>query len=417
MNTGEVSDQEVAGLAYGVFTLPGGHRRRIGVRLGTRILDLATLADAGQVPEQLAAPSLDAFMAAGPAVWNEARRTVTHLVVDRWPVAKSAVVDTDGVTMHLPFTVADYVDFYSSLHHAVNVGRIFRPDADPLPPNWRHLPAGYHGRASSVVVSGTEIPWPSGQRPDERGGVSFGPSRRLDFELEVGFVIGTCSTFGEPVPIDQVMDHVFGVVLVNDWSARDIQAWEYQPLGPFLGKSFATTISAWVVPLDAFEAVRVPGPAQKPQPLPYLRRHHPWGLDLDLTVKLRSAQMRARGLDPVTICRVGFAEQYWTVAQQLAHLTSNGAPLRTGDLVASGTVSGPGPGQMGSLLEATRGGVEPLPLPGDETRTFLQPGDEVILEGQGGTVRLGEARGTVTSTPAARRRAGRHGPRSRRSSC
>ncbi len=393
----DVSDADLAGLAYGVFTLSGEQRRRVGARLGPLVLDLAVLADADLLPDPLAAPTLDAFMACGPLIWDETRRRIEHLVTS--PNAHrrldGAFHPVDGVTMHLPFTVADYVDFYSSLHHAVNVGRIFRPDADPLPANWRHLPIGYHGRSGTVVVSGTEIPWPSGQRLEPDGTVTFGPSRRLDFELEVGFVIGIPSRLGEPVPIERVMEHVFGVVLVNDWSARDIQAWEYQPLGPFLGKSFATTISAWVLPLDAVEPVRVSGPSQEPEPLPHLRRREPWGLDLDLKVKLRTARMRSDGSEPATICETGFADQYWTVAQQLAHLTSNGASLRTGDLVASGTVSGPLPGQAGSLLEATRGGTEPLELPDGEERAFLEPGDEVILEGRAGAVALGAATGIV----------------------
>ncbi len=397
MSPGAVSESDLAGLAYGVFTVAGEHRRRVGARLGDRVLDLATLADAGLLDDTLSEPSLDSFMAAGPEVWSATRRRIGELVAD--PRARRrvepALAPADGITLHLPLSVADYVDFYSSLHHAVNVGRIFRPDADPLPPNWRHLPIGYHGRSGTVVVSGTPIAWPSGQRIDPDGTITFGPSRRLDFELEVAFVVGVGSRLGEPIPVGEVMDHVFGVVLLNDWSARDIQAWEYQPLGPFLGKSFATTISAWVVPLDAVEPVRVPGPPQDPEPLPYLRRRDPWGLDLDLTVRLRTARMRTAGAEPAIVCETGFADQYWTVAQQLAHLTSNGASLRTGDLVASGTVSGPGPGQAGSLLEATAGGTRPLQLPGGETRTFLQPGDEVILEGRAGPVMLGEARGVV----------------------
>jgi fumarylacetoacetase len=295
------------------------------------------------------------------------------------------------VALHLPFTVADYVDFYCSLDHASNVGRIFRPDAEPLLPNWRHLPIGYHGRAGTVVVSGTPVVRPCGQRrPPGAEAPTFGPSVRLDIEAEVGFVVGVGSPLGERVPIEAFADHVFGVVLLNDWSARDIQAWEYQPLGPFLGKSFATSISPWVVPLEALDAARVAGPAQDPEPLPYLRRPEPWALDLSIEVTLNGT----------VVSRPPFATMYWTPDQMLAHLTVNGASTRTGDLYASGTVSGPDPSQRGSLIELTWNGTEPLVLADGSERSFLDDGDTVTISAtapaaDGTRLTLGEVTGTI----------------------
>ena len=281
----------------------------------------------------------------------------------------------DEVQLHLPFAVADYADFYSSLHHASNVGRMFRPDADPLPPNWRHLPIGYHGRAGTVVPSGTPVRRPHGQR----GPGDFGPSERLDVELELGFVIGAPSRPGEPVPIERALDHVFGVVLLNDWSARDLQAWEYRPLGPFLAKSFATSISHWVVPLD--ELPRTTREPQDPPPLPYLREE-PWAFDIPLELELNGT----------AISRTNADQLYWSAAQQVAHLTSNGASLRAGDLLGSGTISGPERDQRGCLLELTWNGEEPVALGDGSSRTFLEDGDEVVLRGAG----LGEVRGRVS---------------------
>jgi len=270
-------------------------------------------------------------------------------------------VPVSEVQWHLPFEVADYVDFYSSLEHATNMGKMFRPDAEALLPNWRHLPVGYHGRAGTVVVSGTEIRRPDGQR----GPGDFGPSQKLDIELELGFVIGRPAAW--PVPVERALEHVFGVVLVNDWSARDIQAWEYQPLGPFLGKSFATSISPWVVTLD--ELARVPGAPQEPPPLDYLRID-PFTYDIPLEVELNGK----------VISRTNAKHLYWNIAQHVAHLTSNGATLRTGDLLASGTISGPGEHERGSLIELTW-----------NEGPFLQDGDEVVLRAGG----IGEVRGTI----------------------
>jgi fumarylacetoacetase len=277
------------------------------------------------------------------------------------------------VTLHLPFAVADYVDFYSSLEHATNLGRLFRPDADPLPANWRWLPAGYHGRAGTVVVTGTDVRRPRGQlKPPGEEAPVYAPSQRLDLELELGFVVGVPSTLGESVPAERFADHVFGVVLVNDWSARDIQAWEYVPLGPFLGKSFQTSISAWVTPLALLEGRRVEGPRQDPPPLAPLAGGRDWGLDIDLEIELNGD----------VISRGNARTLYWTMPQQLAHATSNGAALRTGDLLATGTISGPEPGSEGSLIEMSG-------------RPFLEDGDEVVLRGRAGDVELGEVRGRV----------------------
>jgi fumarylacetoacetase len=297
------------------------------------------------------------------------------------------------VELRLPFEVGDYVDFYASEHHATNLGRMFRPGSEPLTPNWKHLPIGYHGRSGTVVASGTPIRRPHGQRraPDEAA-PTFGPSRRLDIEAEVGFVIGVPSRLGQPVPVDAFDEHVFGVCLVNDWSARDIQAWEYVPLGPFLGKSFATSVSPWVVPLAALQDARVAPPPRDPPLLPYLRDGKDWGLDIGLEVRLNGQ----------LISRPPAAGLYWTAAQQLAHMTVNGASVRTGDLYASGTVSGPEPDQRGSLIELSWGGSEPIELGDGTTRTFLEDGDTVSISAtapgpDGSRIGFGEVTGKVSA--------------------
>jgi fumarylacetoacetase len=342
-------------LAYGV--LAGGG---VCARVGGRVLDLSGL------DEPLADGSLNAFMARGREYRSEIAARIE---------GEGRLVDQPQLAM--PFEVADYVDFYSSLHHATNLGRILRPDGEPLLPNWRHLPVGYHGRAGTVVPTGSVIPRPSGQ---QRGG-TFGPSRRLDIELEAGFVIGTPSRRGEPVPIDRALEHVFGMVLVNDWSARDIQGWEYQPLGPFLGKSFATSISAWVVPIEELLDRRVSIEPQEPEPLPYLREQ-PWAFDIPLEAELNGS----------VVARSNTRHLYWSISQQIAHLTVNGASLRTGDLLASGTISGPQRDERGSLIELSWNGDEPIELPAGDQRTFLEDGDEVVLRGEP----LGEVRGRIT---------------------
>jgi fumarylacetoacetase len=362
-------------VSFGVFSREG-ESPRVGYRRGDRVLDLTTVDDV------FAAPSLNPFLARGPAAWRDALDRIHEVDDEGIPLA--------DVSLHLPFAIADYVDFYSSIEHATNVGRLFRPEGEALLPNWRHLPIGYHGRSGTIVASGTDVVRPCGQsRPHDADRPMYGPSRRLDIELELGFVVGVPSRLGKPVPAAAFSDHVFGVALVNDWSARDIQAWEYQPLGPFLGKSFATSISAWVTPLALLEHARVPGPPQDPEPFPHLRHDDPWNLDLDLEIELNGA----------VISRTNSRSLYWSFAQQLAHLTSNGASVRTGDLCASGTISGAERGSEGSLLELTRNGQEPLRLADGSTRTFLEDGDEVVLRGRAGELELGEVRGRILPAP------------------
>ncbi|MYZ34369.1 MULTISPECIES: fumarylacetoacetase [unclassified Streptomyces] len=387
-------------LPYGVFsTADEPDRRRLGVRIGDQVLDAGAAANALGSPYAalLDRPSLNPLMAAGRTAWRDVRRALTA-----WVTVPAHRADIEpllhpltAVTLHLPYKVADYVDFYASEHHATNVGRIFRPDGAALTPNWKHLPIGYHGRAGTIVVSGTDVVRPSGQRkaPSDPAPV-FGPSGKLDIEAEVGFVVGTPSPQGTAVESASFRDHVFGLSLLNDWSARDIQAWEYVPLGPFLGKSFATSVSAWVTPLEALDAARVAPPARTDALLPYLDDaddEEPGGFDLRITVSLNGQ----------VISEPPFSAMYWTAAQQLAHLTVNGASLRTGDLFASGTVSGPAREERGSLLELTWNGTEPLELP-DGKRTFLEDGDEVTLTawapGPDGTrVGLGEVTGRIVS--------------------
>jgi fumarylacetoacetase len=351
-------------LPYGVFSVGGGPPR-VGVRVGDSVIDLA----AALGDEVFAAPSLNPFMAAGPASWAQARARITELVAgDALP--DGAVHPLGDVELTLPFEVADYVDFYASEAHASNLGRLFRPDnPEPLLPNWKHLPVGYHGRAGTVVVSGTDIVRPTGQRKGPGDPVPvFGPSVRLDIEAELGFVVGIGSPLGAPVTTADFADRVFGVVLVNDWSARDLQAWEYVPLGPHLGKSFATSVSAWVTPLAALAAARVPLPGQDPPVLEYLREAQDWGLDIDLAVEWNGE----------VVSRPPYASMYWSPAQMLAHMTVNGASTRTGDLFASGTISGPAKEQRGAFIELTWGGADPIMVKG-ETRTFLVDGDTVTI--------------------------------------
>ena len=372
-------------LPYGVFRR-AGEPPRVGARLGDGILDLAALSADGLLDEDPALfeqPSLNAFLSAGPETWASVRAALRALTAG--PDAEPVTVPLDEAELLLPVAVRDYVDFYSSLDHATNAGRLFRPGAEPLPPNWRHLPVGYHGRSSTVVVSGTPIRRPSGQRRDPGDDTPvFGSSTRLDIELELGFVVGVPSAIGEPVAVDRALDHVFGVLLLNDWSARDIQAWESVPLGPFLAKSFATSVAAWVTPLDAIRERRVPAPAQEPAPLAYLREE-PWAFDLDLEIELNGT----------TIARTNARHLYWSGAQQLAHMTVNGASLSVGDLFGSGTISGPEREQRGSLLELSWNGAEPIALDDGSTRSFLEDGDEVVLRGGAGDIALGEVRGRI----------------------
>ncbi|MEU5876684.1 fumarylacetoacetase [Spirillospora sp. NPDC047279] len=393
----EVNDDDgfgVDNLPYGVFSRPG-ELPRVGVAIGAHVLDLAGLSAAGLVDDRrwFAAGSLNGFMIAGRAAWQANRARLIELLTDerhRASVEPHLIPLTD-VELLRPIEVADFVDFYSSLDHATNAGRIFRPQGEPLSPNWKHLPVAYHGRSGTIYPSGTPIVRPCGQRRASRDQEpSYGPSLKLDFEAEVGFVAGVPSAAGSRVPTAGFADHVFGFVLVNDWSARDIQFWESQPLGPFLGKSFATSISPWVVPLAALEAARVPQPVQDPAPLPYLQVDEPWGLDLALEILINGQ----------VVARPSFASMYWTPPQQLAHATVNGAPLRTGDLFASGTVSGPERDQRGCLLELTWNGAEHLELPDGSKRLFLEDGDTVTLRATapgtgGGRIGFGDLSGTV----------------------
>ncbi|MCD9144790.1 fumarylacetoacetase [Streptomyces albireticuli] len=368
-----------ATLPYGVFSpADAPDRRRIGVRYGDRVLDASAAAAAhgSAHADLLDRPTLNPLLAAGRPVWQAVRAEVRGWLDD------GPLLPLEDVTLHLPFEVADYVDFYASEHHATNVGRIFRPDSEPLTPNWKHLPIGYHGRAGTVVVSGTDVVRPQGQRKAPGDAVpSFGPSLRLDIEAEVGFVVGTPAPANTPVALGDFREHVFGVCLVNDWSARDVQAWEYVPLGPFLGKSFATSVSAWITPLDAFDEARTAPPERTYPLLPYLddSAAEPGGIDLRIEVTINGE----------TVSRPPFASMYWTAAQQLAHMTVNGASLRTGDFFASGTVSGPEPDQRGCLLELTEG-----------KGPYLADGDVVTLTawapGPGGArIGLGEVTGRV----------------------
>jgi len=398
---------DVDNLPYGVFSVADGPAR-VGVRIGDLVMDAGAVASYGREamrpgdgPDLMPLwqqPSLNPFLAAGRAVWDVARDWLVEVLGNEVHSERTAphLHPLGEVTLRLPFEVGDYVDFYASLDHATNVGRIFRPDGDALLPNWRHLPVGYHGRAGTVVVSGTPVVRPCGQRkaPTEPA-PSYGPSRRLDIEAELGFVIGAGSALGDRVAVDDFADHVFGVVGLNDWSARDIQAWEYVPLGPFLGKSFATSISAWVTPLAALEAAWTDLPGQDPEPLPYLTggRGLSGGRGLDIAVEVL--------LNGEIVARPPYSSMYWSPAQMLAHLTVNGASTRPGDLFGSGTISGPEVGQRGSFLELSWGGKEPF---GEGVfgagRTFLEDGDQVTLRYTapgtgGGRIALGEVTGVV----------------------
>ncbi len=412
------TDFPVQNLPLGVFRTGGGEPR-LGSAIGDRVLDLRECGARGllrglpsEVEAACAGASLNALMALEARVRGTLRHRLSHLLraeggfVTARHDAEHVLVAQADVEMLLPAVVGDYTDFYASVHHATNVGRMLRPD-NPLFPNYKWVPIGYHGRASSLVVSGTAVARPQGQtEPGEDGVPRFGPSRSLDYELEVGAFLGPGNPLGEPVPLMEAEGRVFGLCLLNDWSARDLQKWEYQPLGPFLAKSFATTISPWVVTLDALAPYRVPAaarPAGDPQPLPYLaheddRAHG--GIDLRLEVLLRTAAMRERGLPAAPLSHSNLRDVYWTFAQMVAHHSSNGCNLRPGDLIASGTVSGPDKENRGSLIELTWRGSEPLALPGGESRRFLEPGDEVVFRGRcerAGFARIGfgECRGVV----------------------
>jgi fumarylacetoacetase len=384
----EDSDFSLYNLPYGIFSY-AGKRPRVGVAIGDQIIDLKRAARFGLFagldldPATLAKPHLNAFIRQGRGVHQAVRQRLQDWLGGGKPTLqkknKRVLVPQREAVLHLPVRIGDYTDFYSSEEHATNVGKMFRGEANALLPNWKHLPVAYHGRASSIVVSGTDIVRPRGQsRPSDSEPPVFGPSRALDFELEVAFIIGRDSVLGQPVPAAEAKDYIFGFVLFNDWSARDLQKWEYQPLGPFLGKNFASSMSPWVVTLDALAPLRTQGPVQEPPVLPYLQTSGERTFDLALEVALRP-----EGGPETVVCRSNFKYLYWNVAQQLAHHTVNGCNLKVGDLLASGTISGPTPDSFGSLQELTWGGKNPLPLAGGGERRFLQDGDTVTMRGWG----------------------------------
>jgi fumarylacetoacetase len=403
------SDFPIQNLPYGMFSAKDGLAPRVGVAIGDYVLDLWELEqdsrlDVGELGV-FVAPTLNPFMALGPKVWSRTRARISELLRHDNPELRDnadlralALVPMKDVKLHLPFAVAGYTDFYSSKEHATNVGTMFRDKSNPLLPNWLHIPIGYNGRASTVVVSGTKVRRPRGQlKPPNVELPSFGPCKRLDFELEMGVVVGQPSPMGEMLTEAQAEAMIFGFVLLNDWSARDIQQWEYVPLGPFQAKAFATSISPWIVTREALEPFRVRGPAQDPTPLPYLKQKAANNYDMVLDVDLRTPQMN----DAARICRTNFKYMYWSSVQQLVHHASSGCAMNVGDLLGSGTISGPDKHERGSLLEISWNGTEPIELPAGETRTFLEDGDSLTMrgwcQGEGFRVGFGEVEGTITS--------------------
>ena len=401
----------IQNLPYGVYKTSGTSPARIGVAIGDQVLDLAVLAEKGLLTggalghgEVFKEQTLNAFMALGRPAWSAARAALTTLLRDDTPTLRddaglrdAAFHQQSAVEMVLPAAIGDYTDFYSSREHATNIGIMLRGKDNALQPNWLHIPVGYHGRASSVVISGTDVRRPMGQtKPAGADQPIFGPSRLMDFELEMGFFVGPGNRLGESIPIAEASDHIFGMVLVNDWSARDIQAWEYVPLGPFLSKNFATSISPWVVTMDALEPFRCAGPAQTdPEVFPYLRSPDDRAYDIHLEVGLQSRKMAA----PERIATSNLRYMYWNVCQQLAHHTVNGCNARPGDLYGSGTISGPEKHERGSMMELSWRGAESIELPNGEERKFLADGDTVIMTGccekDGVKVGFGEVRGTL----------------------
>ena len=422
------NDFPIQNLPIGVFSPPGGTERRGGIAIGDMILDLAAAAEAGlfagaarNAAEATAAGSLNQFFGLGETARQALRARASELLDAKGPDSKriegiggQCLYRAAECVMHLPARIGDYTDFYVGIHHATNVGKVFRSD-NPLLPNYKHVPIGYHGRSSSIVPSGTAVRHPSGQLKDANSAApTFGLSRRLDYELELGIWIGPGNALGDPIPIDEADRHAAGFCLLNDWSARDIQSWEYQPLGPFLSKNFATTISPWVITPEAlapFRAAQYPRPEGDPRPLPYLwddRDQRAGALDLDLEVFLMTAGLREKGLRPHCVARSSTRYMYWTVAQLIAHHTSNGCNLQPGDLFGSGTISAPEATGFGSLLETTRAGQVPIRLESGEERAFLEDGDELILfartpPSQKFTqIGFGECRGSIDAGSAAR---------------
>ncbi len=401
------SDFPIQNLPYGVFSARDGLAPRVGVAIGGYVLDLWQLAQDCRLdvvePAVFAAPSLNPFMALGPKVWSATRARISELLRHDHPelrdndkLRKRTLLPMTDVTLHMPITVSGYTDFYSSKEHATNVGVMFRGKDNALQPNWLHMPIGYNGRASTVVVSGTKFRRPRGQlKPPSAELPSFGPCKRLDFELEMGVVIGQSSPMGTTLSEKQAEEMIFGFTILNDWSARDIQQWEYVPLGPFQAKAFATSIGPWIVTREALEPFRVRGPEQDPAPLPYLQQDRPNNYDMQLEVGLRAAQMN----QAASICRTNFKYMYWSSVQQLVHHASSGCAMNVGDLLGSGTISGPEKHQRGSLLEISWNGTEPVELPGGIKRTFLEDGDSLVMrgwcQGDGYRVGFGEVEGTI----------------------
>jgi fumarylacetoacetase len=402
------SDFPIQNLPYGVFSAHG-LAPRVGIAIGDYVLDLWELEQDGRFEVGplgvFSQASLNPFMALGPKVWSKTRARISELLRHDHPelrdneeLRKQALVPLRDVKLHMPITVAGYADFYSSKEHATNVGVMFRGKDNALQPNWLHMPIGYNGRASTVVVSGTKVKRPRGQlKPPSADAPSFGPCKRLDFELEMGVVVGQASVMGEMLTEKQAEEMIFGFVMLNDWSARDIQQWEYVPLGPFQAKAFATSISPWVVTREALEPFRLHGPKQEPEPLPYLRQVQPNNFDMELDVSLRAAPMNAAQ----SICRTNFKYMYWSSVQQLVHHASSGCAMNVGDLLGSGTISGPEKHQRGSLLEISWNGTEPVELDGDIKRSFLEDGDSLVMrgwcQGDGYRVGFGEVEGTIVA--------------------
>jgi len=421
------TDFPIQNLPFGVFSRRGEAERRVGVAIGSQIVDIGEslsanlwTGEARDVARLCDRPTMNELMQASKESLSQFRGRLSELLSGTPgdesainPLPPGALVPMVDVEMRLPATVGDYTDFYASIYHATNVGKLFRPES-PLLPNYKHVPIGYHGRASSIVVTGTEVARPNGQTlPTGSTTPTFGPSQMLDYEAEVGFFVGKGNELGKPVRLDAAEDHIFGLCLVNDWSARDIQSWEYQPLGPFLSKNFATSISPWVVTWEALEPYRVPAffrPPGDPAPLQYLsseENRNSGGIDLTIEVYIRSMLMREGHLRPSRLSEASLADMYWTAAQMLTHHTSNGCNLQAGDLLASGTVSGPEPGSQGCMLELTRRGAQPITLPTGEERKFLHDGDEIIMRAycqREGAARigLGECSGLIVASSSSR---------------
>ena len=399
----------IQNLPYGMFSTPDHAAPRAGVAIGDYVLDLAALENAGLLTiapggsRIFDRPALNAFIALGPATWTRARARLSELLRhdnpelrDNAALRRRAIVPLTRVVLHLPVEIPGYTDFYSSKEHATNVGTMFRDPKNALLPNWLEMPIAYNGRGSSVIVSSTPVQRPNGQtRAPDANRPAFGPCRKLDFELETAFIVGEGNPIGEPIAVADAERRIFGMVLMNDWSARDIQQWEYAPLGPFNSKSFATSISPWIVTLEALDPFRVDGPRQEPEPMAYLRQPGRHAFDIELEVQLRPEG----DAQAATISRTNFRYLYWSMAQQLAHHTVGGCNTRVGDLMGSGTISGPTPGSFGSLLELAWNGQKPLALPSGKSRAFLEDGDEVVItgccRGNGYRVGFGEVRGRV----------------------